>query len=254
VRRLFAVALTGLAMMLSACSPTGAARSDGTATPDATRSPLTADATRSPLTAAEIMMRSADALPTTSFHVVSSSTIGGVTEGDVDLARNLADLKSTLSGSVLGATRRIGNDAYIQLFGPPWLHFDVSRLRTESPTISQPRFRSITRILLGVTEAAQTSRLHFEGKVDLTKVMAAASGRDRTDLQAMLTLIDPTTVISFTATLDDRNRLTSFEYTLPTDEPTKYVYSFTDYGKTVTVAQPPAAEVKEATEAQYAQY
>jgi hypothetical protein len=242
MRRFIALGLlatAGLVSTAASCRPAGPA-------PD----PVI---TSAPVSEAVQTVRSAAAmLATTPVHFVLTVDRAVALEGDVDPARDLG--QATAPGGS-PSTRRVGGDLYLKMPNAAgWVHLEIARMRTGSVNLAALRFATQTAILRGLSAATEPSPGHFDCRSDLSKAAAEASGIDAPVIQDLVAKahLRGNEALPFQVTVDGQGRLTSMFYVLGTAGATSaYTLTFSKHGQPVSVERPPAAEVTEATPAQY---
>ena len=151
----------------------------------------------------------------------------------------------------------LGADLYTQIPGitrsGTWTHLDMSRLPQGANVGLRPgRIDPVdtAKLLSSTTDVRSTGAREYAGTVDLTKASGVA-GLDRVTIDGYGPAAQR---VPFTAGLDEQGRLSVLTLQLPTVDgkrtpPLEALY--TEYGRTVTAEQPPAAAIVEAPEDVY---
>lgn len=217
--------------------------------------------------------RDTTATGSSKFALTSTTAIGGqdVTfagEGAFDYAAKTGQLTFNVPGADGSASgggsieeRLIGPDLYLTLPQMPGVFY---RLKTADvagtslggstdPTASLSALQGITEVKeVGKERVRGEQATHYQGTYDVKKALSSVTGTAKTLLQGTL---GSTTLSSvpFDAYLDGKGRLVKFaqELELPATAQTggkkltsKTVLELFDFGTTVTVAAPPAAQVR----------
>jgi hypothetical protein len=146
----------------------------------------------------------------------------------------------------------IGTDYYIRYDNPAradagrWQHLTLpsGTVMKGAIKMGDPRDpMGAARLLKGLVAVETAGDCRFQGTLDLTRAVPAATGTqpDR----------DPAAIVRFTAIIDKQHRLTSMGYTLPASSglpalPT--TVTFSTFGVPQQITAPPAAEVSDAPE------
>jgi hypothetical protein len=244
MRRFVALALLTAAGLVSAAASCKA-------TPPAPDPVITSAAV--PVSEAVQTVRSAAAmLATTAVHFVLTVDRGVVMEGNVDPAAGMAEVTARGKDP---SSRRVGGDVYVKpADSPKWIHFELARMQAGSSNLALLRLATQTLILSGLTAATEPSPGHFDCRSDLSRAAAGASAADAGVARALVTNahLRGDAALPFQVTVDGQRRLTSIFYVLGTAGATfGYTMTFSNHGQPVSVQRPPAAEVTEASPAQY---
>jgi hypothetical protein len=192
-------------------------------------------------------------------------------DGTLDSTGQNSQATTTVTVADAGVTVKInslivGGDIYVKLdlgpltaaipglqgVGNKWLHIDKTKIGNDG-LLSQysPSEGSIgaSSFVKGVVTAEKVSDTEIKGTIDLTKSAPGVLGKDQ-----IATYGDAGKNVPFTATLDAQGRITKLVLNVPkagalpaADLTTTYA----DYGATVTIAKPAAAEVVEAPDMLY---
>jgi hypothetical protein len=124
----------------------------------------------------------------------------------------------------------------------PWMHVDLSRLGEEGFMGMKPGetdFAGTTQMLQALGEVEQVDDRTFQGEIDLTQADSAMIDEE---------MLGGTTMLPFTAILDEEGRLTQLEVDFPEMEgmpADNLVVRYFDFGQPVEITPPPAEEVSE---------
>lgn len=154
--------------------------------------------------------------------------------------------------------RVIGDAAYLKtkpaMGDKPWTKIDMTKLRPDSSLRQSFDLKTQTGIVGGVVSAEKVAEGRYRGTTDLTKAAEAAGANTtmRDSLESGAKLAKNPKAIPFEASVDPEGRLTALSYTIETsmgDFVTDVQMS--GFGEPVTVTEPPADEVGEATDEMY---
>lgn len=136
----------------------------------------------------------------------------------------------------------------------PWMHLDLTRLGPDGfmgiePGNTDPS--GAREMLQALGEVTQTGDRTFSGEIDLTRAGSTVWDEETVEL-----LGESATSVSFTATIDERDRLSTMVITLPEVPGAAGVFDSLelrvfDYGADVEITPPPADEVSPMPEALY---
>lgn len=217
--------------------------------------------TTQPPSAADVLTNSLNGVRTMPVHTVDKTeTTGGtvVVEGDSDLPAKAIQL--TITTAQVVEVRLLVDDVYLKAPGTakPWTHIDITKLAENSALRGALDAAADIGLLGGLVSAKDLGGGKYEGTADLRKAAEAAANQgNRDNLQRQADLAGAgAAAVPFQATVDDQGRLTLLTYaiTSPKAGTTRHTVTFSDWGKPVTVAKPPAGDTAEATPAQYAQF
>jgi hypothetical protein len=194
-------------------------------------------------------------LGTESFKMTVTAGAGFTLTALIDApgSKGTAELKAVGTNTELTVkSLLIGEDLYAQIPGitkdGTWTHLDMKRLPEGANVGLRPgRIDPVdTAKLIGsTTDVRSTGASSYAGTVDVTTATGIA-GLDKVTIEGYGSAAQR---IPFTAGLDDQGRLSVLTLQLPKTGTLEALY--TDYGTTVTAAQPPAAQVIEAPEDVY---
>ncbi|HEX6873782.1 MAG TPA: hypothetical protein VF163_21995 [Micromonosporaceae bacterium] len=248
------LALTGLAVLATLTFGAACTTAPGTPAPATTKS------------ATEVLSDAAAKTKGESF--TYKLTYGALLTGDgkQDGAGQNAESNLTISEPTSGMTikasvRSVGGDLFIKLdLGPvgaslpgfgelkdKWMHVDKSKLGSGGLAGSlTPGGDNMTAesYVKGVVTAEKVSDTEIKGTLDLTK--SAPAGLDSSDVAA---LGEDAKKVPFVMTLDSEGRVTKVVISMPKvgEYPaSELTTTYADYGTTVTVEKPSAAETAEA--------
>ena len=205
--------------------------------------------------AAAALGRATAALGNTSFKATLTSGPALRVTALVDpvSGQGTADLVATGTNTEITVkTLLIGQDLYVQVPGVTrantWTHLDVARLPEGADVGLRPGQidpANTAQLLTSTTDVQMVDSRSYRGTLDLTKV-AGVTGVDKVTVDTYGAAAQN---VPFTAGLDDQGRLSALTIQLPAvsgtpTQPLEVLY--TDYGTTVTVQNPPAAQVIEA--------
>jgi hypothetical protein len=244
MRRFITLTLLTAAGLVSAAASCGPVRP----TPD----PVITSAAVPVSEAVQTVRSAAAMLATTAVHFVLTVDRAAVAlEGDVDPVADLAQV----TGRGIASSRRLGGDLYVK---PPnsagWIHLEIARMQAASVNLAVQRFATQAAILRGLSAATETSPGHFDCRSDLDRAAAEASGVDAGIVQALIVSahLRGNEALPFQVTVDPEGRLTSIFYVLgAAGATTAQTLTLSKHGQPVPVERPPAAEVTEASPAQY---
>lgn len=210
--------------------------------------------------AAAALAASTTDLGSTSFKITMSAGTALSMTGTVDPPNGVGSTTlqvGTGSGTVRVQTLLVGQDLYLKLgeasADAKWMHVDVSRL-PEGANIGirpgQVDPANAERLLKATTEVRQVDARNFAGTLDLTRVVGV-TGISKITIDGYG---EAARTVPFRASLDEQGRLSTMTVDLPAvagqqAQPLEVRYS--DFGSTVTVTRPTAAEVTEAPESVY---
>jgi hypothetical protein len=142
----------------------------------------------------------------------------------------------------------LGEDIYLKMDGlatmsDKWQHIDASKL----PAGSQLRQMSggdpvgANNLLSGVTEVRRVGEGRYQGTLDATKSTAA-------DPEALRVFGDKAKAVPFTASLDERGRLTELTVDMQSLHQSlgQMKTTYSDFGVPVSVEKPAAGQIEEA--------
>lgn len=213
---------------------------------------------------------SADALADEPYRI--EMTMGDLmsAEGSVDPAAGATEITMNMDMGVMSMDMRIittPTDAWMDMgeqfrsqlgVDATWMHMDLSRLPEGALNVEPGGDPTNTvDFLQSAADVEQVDDRTFEGVLDLTE-SAPAMFDDDTISQ----LGDEATSVSFTATLDDQDRLSTLVITLPQVEELEAApvpfdaleLRFFDYGADVQITEPSADEVQPMPELLYEQF
>lgn len=254
--KLAVIAPVAALALLTGCNDNSTPGGTGNSNTTGASAPATTAAAATPETITEASQKAL----TQPLHMNAKVNASGqniVIDGDVNPGNNELNLKMT--GALPMDMIVTPADVYIKssLFGTTkWLHLDVNKLKPDSALRQSMDVRSNLGALAGVTEVRETAPGSYEGTVDLQK--AADASDSPTVKKSMNELVKQAGAnaksVPFTAKIDDEGRLTNFTYSIKTTAAgeVKTETTLSDFGKTVTVTKPPAAETQEAPAQVYA--
>jgi hypothetical protein len=244
MRRLIAVTLlmvAGLVPAAASCGPT-------TPAPD----PVITSASLPPSEAVQAVRSATEMLATTPVHFELTVNREVALEGNADPAADVAEL--TARGPA-PSSRRVGGDLYLRTPGSTgWVHLEIARMTAGSVNLAQLRLATQMLILHGLSAAVETSPGRFDCRSDLDRAAAEASAADVPVAKALVfsAHLPGDAALPFQVTVDGQRRMTSVFYVLGTaGAAMSYTLTFSKHGQPVSIQRPPAAEVTEASPAQY---
>jgi hypothetical protein len=183
--------------------------------------------------------------------------------GSIDPQHNAGTIeaKGAQSGVSVDITfTEIGSDAWAKLdlgaltsqlgIDPhKWMHLDLSKMTGKDAkpfdlSGSGDAF-DLAGFITKVANVKQTDATHLSGTIDLT----AATGVSAPDSDTLSKAGAAAKAVPFTATLDDKGRLTELKVTGSSDLTADF--QFTNFGSPTTVQAPPASDVVEAPDSIY---
>jgi hypothetical protein len=256
--------LTGLSLGVLAAvaiSVAGCGNDSGTPGTPAPQSPSApaSSAAADPAAAAALGQATA-ALGTTSFKTTLTAGPGVKLLALVDAPNSKGTGTLTLTGpnaNIEITTLLVGQDLYLRVPGitksGTWTHVDVARLPAGANVGLRPGQidpANTAKVLASTTDVRQVDSRSYQGTLDLTKV-AGITGVDQVTVDGWGAAAQS---VPFTAGLDDQGRLSALTIRLPAvkgqqSQPLEVLY--TDYGTTVDVKRPTAAEITEAPDSLY---
>ena len=251
--------LGAVALAVGGCS------ADGEATPGAssgtvqTPSAGAGSAAADPAAAAALGQATA-ALGTTSFKITMTAGPGLKLDGLMDAPNGKGTATLTASSEnteVNVKTLIVDKDLYVQIPGVTragtWTHVDVARLPEGANVGLRPGQidpANAAQLLTSTTDVQQVDSRSYRGTLDLTKA-AGVAGMNRAAIDSYG---DAAQNVPFTAGLDEQGRLSALTVQLPAvngQQATPLEVLYTDYGTTVDVQRPAAAEITEAPDELY---
>ena len=192
-------------------------------------------------------------LATTAVHFELTVNRELALEGNADPAADVAEVTGP-QGRV-PSSRRVGGDLYVK---PPssagWIHLEIARITGASANLALLRLATQMLVLHGLSAAVETSPGHFDCRADLDLAAAQASAADEPIVKALIVSahLRGNEALPFQVTVDGQRRLTSLFYVLGgATATTSYTLTLSKHGQPVSVQRPPAAEITEASPAQY---
>jgi len=243
--------LTSMSLSLTGCGPTG---DDASSTPG---SNTTASAPAKPKEPKEVLVEAAQKSAMESFHYTMTYSVLDMA-GDFDPANKSALIKTKVnagSQSMSYDTMLINQDAWLKYYGvsslpKKWLHIGTDALGADNKlwkTLDDPTGAS------GYTNSAvdvqKVDDAHFKGTIDATKNPNGDGALQKSALEQMG---DAAKAIPFEAELDDKGRLSKVTMDMPKGgaQPADTMQiTFSDYGTSVSIKAPAAADTQEAPEA-----
>ncbi|GIF49077.1 hypothetical protein DFJ67_3271 [Asanoa ferruginea] len=169
--------------------------------------------------------------------------------GNLDPRADKATMSVRIGTTSSVDLRSVGEDAWLQATGVPgvepnkWLHIDGARLAgTTFDALPDGDAAGAGKFVERMADVTETGDGSYSGSIDLTKVAGSGVSVDL--------LGGKGNKVPFTAKVDDQGRLTELTIDLSSIDAQlgKMTTTYSDFGATVTVAAPPAADVVEAPE------
>ncbi|SNT13931.1 hypothetical protein SAMN05421812_103352 [Asanoa hainanensis] len=241
------LATSGLGVFAALCI--GLAGCGTTAAPSVTSTPSAGTTDASPPSAATAELTAAaqklndDTVKVT----LESSTV--TSTGNLDPKADKATMTVRVGNSSNIDLRSIGQDAWLQATGVPgvepgkWLHIDGARLAgTTFDALPDGDAAGAGKFVERMADVTKSGDGSYQGTIDLTKVAGSGVSVD--------VLGGKGNKVPFTATVDDSGRLTQLTLDLSSIDAQlgKMTTTYSDFGASVQVAEPPAADVVEAPE------
>jgi hypothetical protein len=254
-RRVLAVLVAALALGAGACDgratpagsdrgPAGGARESAGAVGPAAHGSSGARATdpSENATASKSTLAAAAATLTTASARFDISTSGGVhLAGVMDLTNRQSEMTVRTASYGTMDVRLLQNDLYVRGLpghGRMWVHY-TTQAAANSQLSQYSMYADAVPYLQGVSTVQATGKGSYQGTVDPAKVAAQLEKGVKVNGPGGAT-------VAFQATLDDRGRLLSLTVTVTADGKTQTVQmKYSDYGLTVSVQRPPAAQTVE---------
>jgi hypothetical protein len=191
----------------------------------------------------------------------SGAMDASATNSDISIA-----LSDTTSGmKISAALRTLSTDSYLKLdlgalgaaipgmadAAGKWMHIDATKLPADLTFGIKLGSRGVLGVdtyVSGVTSAEKKSDTEITGKIDLGKA-AFPVGKDE-----LTKLPDDQRIVPFTATLDAEGRISKLTISMPkvaSFPAADLVLTYADWGKTVELSKPAAAETVEAPQMLY---
>jgi hypothetical protein len=238
------LATTGLGVFAALClGLAGCGASDISATPSAGASEASPpSAATAKLTAAAQKLND-DTVKVT----LESATVRST--GNLDPGADKATMSVRIGTTSSIDLRTIGQDSWLQATGVPgvepgkWLHIDGARLAgTTFDALPDGDAAGAGKFVERMADVTDAGDGNFRGTIDLTKVAGSGVSVD--------VLGGKANSVPFTATVDDQGRLTELDIDLSSIDAQlgKMTTTYSDFGATVEVSAPPAADVVEAPE------
>ncbi|WP_432992282.1 hypothetical protein [Dactylosporangium sp. CA-233914] len=161
----------------------------------------------------------------------------------LDGSLDFVGVKMTIEGRIDGKDWYAKVDPGPEAFQGKWLHLDPAKLK--DPTglgfqdVKDPA--RIQQVAPALTATEKTADGKIKGTLDLGRISGEVLYLDPTDVTA---LGDKAKTVPFQATLDGSGRLTGLAFEIPGtdgDAPAPVTYTFSDWGKAVTVEKPAGA-------------
>ncbi|GIF76052.1 hypothetical protein [Asanoa siamensis] len=257
MRRSLPVLALAAALFLAGCDTPS---NDPAASPSTAASPSpTADSRDSVTVVKESFARAFEAK---TFAMTATISAGPQQSVDMTASADLAaeSMRLTMGGPVDMEMVKLGKELFIKapdLGSKPWVRLDVDKLNSTSSLRQSLDLTQHSGILGGVVTAEKrdsaAGTVTYEGTADLKKAVEAAPDGAKAQMEPVSRLAKNATAVPYKATIDDQGRLTELSYTveLAQGEMLSEI-KLADLGKPVTIAKPPAADVADATEEQYA--
>jgi len=166
---------------------------------------------------------------------------------NLDPKADKASMTVMLGGGSTVDLRAIGQDAWLQATGVPgieagkWLHVDGASLAgTTFDPLPDGDAAGAGKFVERMADVTTSGDGTYRGTIDLTKVAGSGVSVDLTGGKG--------DAVPFTATVDDQGRLSSLTIDLTAIDPNlgSIETTYSDFGATVAVSPPPAADVVEA--------
>lgn len=251
--------LIAVGLALAGCDATATPAGPGSSASAPAPSAGTSSSAADPAAAAALGQATA-ALGNSSFKatLTSGPSLEVIALVDPVKGNGTADLVATGTNTEITVkTLLIGQDLYVQVPGVTkansWTHLDVARLPDGADVGLRPGQidpANTAQLLRSTTDVQMVDSRSYRGTLDLTKV-AGVTGIDKVTVGTYGAAAQN---VPFTAGLDDQGRLSALTIMLPAvngtpTQPLEVLY--TDYGTTVTVENPPAAQIIEAPDSLY---
>ncbi|GIF64458.1 hypothetical protein Ais01nite_24930 [Asanoa ishikariensis] len=241
------LATTGLGVFAALCI--GLAGCGSTAAPGVTATPSAGSSDASPASAATAELTAAAQKLNDDTVKVTLESAAVTSTGNLDPKADKATMSVKVGNSSNIDLRSIGQDAWLQATGVPgvepgkWLHIDGARLAgTTFDALPDGDAAGAGKFVERMADVTKSADGAYQGTIDLTKVAGSGVSVD--------VLGGKGNSVPFTAKVDDSGRLSELTIDLTTIDPQlgKMTTTYSDFGASVAVTEPPAADVVEAPE------